>query len=234
MTKTPATAATTSPASARQVEYLPLSSLVPDERNPKAHDQSVIESSVGRFGFIEPIVRDGRTGKLISGHGRTASLQAMHAAGQDAPEGITATTTEDGGTDWLVPVVTGWSSRTDTEARGALIALNRAGEVGGWVDDALLDALADLTQDGEEDALVGIGFTDDDLEALQRVVDAHQIADAEYDEDDGERSHGNIVLQEEQTREVVVVIPVERYQDLYALLHPVSYIVDIRDRAANA
>lgn len=186
MTKTPATAATTSPASARQVEYLPLSSLVPDERNPKAHDQSVIESSVGRFGFIEPIVRDGRTGKLISGHGRTASLQAMHAAGQDAPEGITATTTEDGGTDWLVPVVTGWSSRTDTEARGALIALNRAGEVGGWVDDALLDALADLTQDGEEDALVGIGFDAKELDDLRNRLDSPPDLDDLADQWDGE------------------------------------------------
>ena len=47
----------------RAVEYRPLSSLEGDPRNPKAHDVSTITASVGRFGYLEPIVLDGRTGR---------------------------------------------------------------------------------------------------------------------------------------------------------------------------
>ena len=40
--------------------------------------------------------------------------------------------------------MTGWSSRSDTEAGAALIALNRATELGGWVDEELIRLLTDL------------------------------------------------------------------------------------------
>lgn len=40
-----------------------------------------------------------------------------------------------------IPVLTGWSSRSDTEAEAALIALNRTTELGGWDNEALLSAL---------------------------------------------------------------------------------------------
>lgn len=70
---------------------------------------------------------------------------------------------------WLVPAVTGWSSRTDTEARAALIALNRTGELGGWVDDSLLSLLDELSAADPE---LPLGFGDEDREALRRLVDA--------------------------------------------------------------
>ena len=40
--------------------------------------------------------------------------------------------------------MTGWSSRADTEAGAALIALNRTTELGGWVDEELIRLLTDL------------------------------------------------------------------------------------------
>ena len=40
--------------------------------------------------------------------------------------------------------MTGWSSRSDTEAGAALIALNRTTELGGWVDEELIRLLTDL------------------------------------------------------------------------------------------
>lgn len=134
-------------------------------RNPKAHDHSTIDASVGRFGYVEPIVLDERTGLIISGHGRTQTLADMQARGEAPPEGIDV----DAGGNWLVPVVRGWSSRTDSEASAALIALNRSTELGGWDDEALLELLEDL--DGVENGFDGIGFGEDDLGALRGALE---------------------------------------------------------------
>jgi len=119
---------------ARRVEYLPLSELRENIRNPRTHDESTIDASIGRFGYLEPIVRDERTGLIVSGHGRAKVLREMRERGESVPEGVRAAA--DG--EWMVPVVTGWGSRTDAEASAALIALNRTTELGGWVDEALL------------------------------------------------------------------------------------------------
>lgn len=167
----------------RRIEYLPLDSLKGDPRNPKAHDHDVIGSSVNRFGLIDMIVRDDRTGLIVSGHGRREQLKRMRDANEHPPEGVYAA-----GGDWLVPVVVGWSSRSDMEAGAALIALNRSTELGGWVDDALLDLLSGLVESGDETALAGVGFTDKELADLAKLVDAGPRTDVGdiADEWDGE------------------------------------------------
>src|SRR3546814_14691212 len=81
----------------------------------------------------------------------------MRDRGDNPPEGIRV----DAGGHWLVPVIVGWSSRTDSEARAALIALNKTTMLGGWVDDALLDLLDNL------DDYTGVGFTEDDTDDLR-------------------------------------------------------------------
>lgn len=154
----------------RTIEHLPLASLVAkaNPRNPKDHPLSTITESVGRFGYIEPAILDGRTGLIISGHGRTETLANMEARGEAPPEGIVLG--PDGG--WMIPVVTGWASRSDTEAGAALIALNRTTEMGGWVDDAPLGLLDDLMADDPEDGLLGVGYGEDEITALRERLDA--------------------------------------------------------------
>lgn len=148
----------------RRIEYLPLAEITPDERNPKDHDTETIDSSIGRFGMLDLIVRDERTGRIVSGHGRRKVLAAMAERGEAPPEGIK--TDADG--EWLVPVITGWSSRTDSEAAAALIAMNRTTELGGWVDDSLLALLEDLEE--VDDGLAGVGFTQADIDALSHLT----------------------------------------------------------------
>lgn len=144
----------------RGIEYRRVRDLVGNPRNPKAHDLELIDASVGRFGYVEPIVVDGRTGKIISGHGRMETLSAMELRGDDPPDGVMVE--EMGG--WAVPVVVGWASRSDREAEAALVALNRAGEVGGWEDAALVELLSDLA--AIEDGLVGVGYDEADIATL--------------------------------------------------------------------
>lgn len=141
----------------RRTEYLPLDHLQADPANPKSHSVETIDASIGRFGVIDQIVRDDRTGYIISGHGRHETLRRMRDRGENPPEGVRV----DAGGHWLVPVVVGWASRTDAEARAALIALNRTTELGGWVDDSLLDLL-----DGLDD-YTGIGFSENDTDDLR-------------------------------------------------------------------
>lgn len=136
----------------RRIEYLPLVGLVPADTNPKRHRLDLLRSSIDRFGFATPALRDERTGRLVVGHGRTNTLTVMHAAGESPPDGIEVDDT--GG--WLVPVVVGWSSRSDAEASAYLIADNRHSELGGWDHNELTDLLGDLaTTDADLVAVAG-------------------------------------------------------------------------------
>lgn len=146
---------------ARRIEYRKLGELEPDPRNPRAHESAhLVRKSMGRFGFVEPIVVDGRTGYIVSGHGRVKTLEAMRRDGEAPPEGVRVN--KKGA--WLVPVVEGWASDSDTEAGAALIAMNRTTELGGWVDDELLELLADIEHAGD------LGFDDDTLEEIRTAV----------------------------------------------------------------
>lgn len=144
---------------ARRLAFLPLDELVGDERNPKDHDEATLDASIDRFGYIEPIVRDDRTGRLISGHGRTASLRRRQEVGDEPPEGVDV----DRAGRWLVPVLVGWASKDDDEAAAALIALNRVGERGGWDERGLADLLGELAAGP---GLAGVGYADREVERL--------------------------------------------------------------------
>lgn len=157
----------------RRIEYRPLSELKANPRNPKSHNLDLIDSSLGRFGFVDPIAVDGRTGFIISGHGRTATLRAMRERGESAPDGVRLA--PDG--EWLVPVAAGWSSRTDSEASAALIALNRTTELGGWVDESLLELLEELEATGADDALDGVGFGEKEIEDLRAALEGGEGED---------------------------------------------------------
>lgn len=143
----------------RRIEYLDLDDLVEAEVNPKDHDADEIEAAVTRFGFMEPPFLDGRTGRLIAGHGRRGELLRRRAAGEDPPEHVVVTAGR-----WTVPVVVGWESADDDEAAALLVALNRITEEGGW-DDGLLALLE------RADTLEGTGFDVFDLDDLRLAVE---------------------------------------------------------------
>lgn len=169
------TTRTTDKGDPRGVTFLPLQEIKPDPRNPKAHDAESIDSSIGRFGMVDGIVRDDRTGFIVSGHGRRKALQAMKDRGETPPEGVKVNS--DG--DWLIPVLTGWASRTDSEAAAALIAMNRTTELGGWVDESLLEMLEELSL--VEGGLVGVGYDETALDNLRTWMDHVDARTADSD-----------------------------------------------------
>jgi hypothetical protein len=144
---------------ARWIEDLPLEELRPHPENPKRHDLGLLRNSIEHFGFVEPIVLDERTGFVISGHGRLDTmLDRQRVGSKKIPEGVVV---RDG--RWAVPVVRGWSSKDDGDARAVLVALNQVGPKGGWDADALLDIL----QAVDSDQLLALtGFSDAEFRKL--------------------------------------------------------------------
>lgn len=160
----------------RRLEYVPLDELIPAEHNPKRHDLPAIGRSIDRFGYVEPIVVDERTGRLVAGHGRLEQLAAAKAAGADAPDGVVAT---DRG--WRVPVLRGWASRSDADAAAYLAASNRLVELGGWDDVELGTLLADVTAVDAELATIA-GFDAAELSRLLAAAQGGPAAQTDPDE----------------------------------------------------
>jgi hypothetical protein len=154
----------------RSIRYVPLDEVVGADRNPRAHESlDKVIGSMRTYGFVDAAVHDGRTGKIIAGHGRAEGLAQMRDAGEPAPEGIVVD--EDG--TWRMPLQTGWSSRDDAAAETLLINLNRLVETGGWVTADLALLLDELRSDYPSDFAL-TGFTEVDLDAM--------LADLEVDE----------------------------------------------------
>jgi hypothetical protein len=147
----------------RHIEYRRVRDLLAAPVNPKGHDLELIRKSMERFGFIEAVAEDGRTGRIISGHGRQETLALAEAAGLEPPEGIML---DDDGA-WTVPVTVGWKSVNDDEAAAALVVVNHAVELGGWEDAPLAGMLAALPSELMELT----GFTTDDLERMRASDD---------------------------------------------------------------
>lgn len=147
-----------------RIEYMALSDLKRHPRNPKDHDHGAIQRSIGRFGYVAPVLMDERTGYLVAGHGRVDSLQQMKDSGQQAPARI-----EVRGGEWFVPVMRGVEFRSDAEVEAYLVADNRLTELGGWNEPELAALLQDLATE-DADLLEATGYDSDDLDDLLHML----------------------------------------------------------------
>jgi hypothetical protein len=102
-----------------RIDYVPLEEVKAWPRNPKLHDLSTLGDSVRRFGFIQPLLIDERSGQLVAGHGRLETLLKMQSEGSDPPDRV-----KKKGKSWLLPVIRGISFENDREAEAYLLADN--------------------------------------------------------------------------------------------------------------
>lgn len=152
-----------------RIELVALTEIARWPRNPKRHDLDEIEASLRRFGFIDPIVFDEGTKRIVAGHGRAETLERMRDRGLPPPRRVRVR--DDG--EWCAPVLRGVAFENEREAEAYLVASNRLVELGGW-DDAGLAAI--LEDQRAIDALEGTGF---DASALDEL-----LGDLSDDEDD--------------------------------------------------
>ncbi len=149
-----------------QIEYVDLAAVVRWPRNPKDHDLGELHNSFKRWGYVQPVLMDERTGKLVAGHGRLDLLQQLKASGARPPARIVVK-----GDAWLIPVIRGVSFKDDAEVEAYLLADNRLVEVGGYHLPDLGAMLADLAAQG---SLEGTGYDQEDVDALLRQLEASQ------------------------------------------------------------
>lgn len=123
------------PSGAR-IELVDLETIQQWPANPKRHDIAGISQSVRRHGFIEPMIRDDATGRLVAGHGRLEALQLMRKDQQAPPPGVVLKNGR-----WFVPVLVGVRFENELEAEAYLLADNRLEEIGGWMREELQRAL---------------------------------------------------------------------------------------------
>jgi hypothetical protein len=124
-----------------RIEYVRLSALKLAKRNPKTHDVAAIMASIRRHGFIDPLVENERTGRLVAGHGRCEAIQAIKVDTPDAPP---ARVKVDVDGEWLLPVIRGIAFKDERRAEEYLLASNRLSEIGGW-DSRVRDAVGFFT-----------------------------------------------------------------------------------------
>lgn len=159
-------------AQARRLELMPLAAITGADKNPKQHAHEDIGKSIGRFGYVEPVVLDERTNRLVAGHGRVQALRAAKIKGDTPPQGVEV---NDKG-EWLVPVLRGWESRSDAEASAYLVASNNLTTKGGWENSGLTELLRDLET---QSALEGTGFDVADVDAfISKTAQAQSATDA--------------------------------------------------------
>lgn len=120
------------------IRYVPLSELRRWERNPKLHDIGAITASIRRHGFIDPIVVDQRSGRIVAGHGRDESLENLKRSGEPPPKRIQVRA--DG--EWMVPILTGIEFEDDRDAEAYIVGSNRLVELGGWDEGLLQDIVS--------------------------------------------------------------------------------------------
>ncbi len=157
------------------LEYVPLSEAKKADRNPKEHDLPGIRAALRRFGFVDPLVEDAATGKLVAGHGRCEALEQAKAAGEEPPTRIRVR--DDG--EWLVPVLRGIHFKSPAEAEAYLIASNQLPVGGGWNDEGLGAILADFTK--LEVPLDGLGFSESQVRRLVGIPAVASLTSAVSD-----------------------------------------------------
>lgn len=143
--------------SAPPVETIPISRLYCSPTNPRKNDEAIphVAASLRRFGWQQPIVAR-RTGEVIAGNTRLKAAQGL---------GMTE-----------VPVW--WFDGSDLDAVAFSIADNRTHEFAQWDDAELAKLLEHLKA---EDSLDGVGYTEDDLDALIQQLRAEEEPDLEDD-----------------------------------------------------
>ena len=125
---------------------VPVSDLVPYVNNPRTHSAEQVEqiaNSIREFGFLNPIITDGKNG-IVAGHGRVMAAQQI---GMESLPCIDA------------------AHLTEAQRRAYVIADNKLAMNAGWDNELLRVELDDLSDMGFDVELTG--FSLDEISGLE-------------------------------------------------------------------
>lgn len=189
-------------------EYASVAALKPHPDNPRRGQVEAIKESLEKTGQYRPIVVSRATGHVLAGN---HTLKAAIALG------------------WDQIAVNYLDDLTPEQEKRILLADNRTADMGGYDDEALLKALQDLAESGDDDPLAGTGYTLDDLDDLTTVLEgiaevAAPQTDAHYNEDEAqmaarqERLGNYQSLQGQGLAEVILILTNSKKEQLYLWL----------------
>jgi hypothetical protein len=185
-----------------RIEYVALKDVQKWARNPKLHAAELIEKSVSRFGFVDPILLDERANTLVAGHGRIAALEALKAQGGSPPERIRVRA--DG--EWEVPVIRGVRFNSEAEMAGYAIADNRLVEKGGWDEILLGKLMSDLNKVVD---FGDLGWTDEQVEKFRKAGETDPTV--QYPGDGKKPEQAREVYETGDARQIVLVFAPEEF-----------------------
>lgn len=164
-----------------QFGLIGLDEVVKLPRNPKDHDLGLIHTSLTRWNFLVPLTINTRTGRLVAGHGRVDTLVQVRDEGRPRPKGVSGA-----GDSWQLPA---WFVDVPEEEEEAVaVALNQSTIAGGWNEQRLVEVLSEIAERGD-DALRGVGFDEEDLDALIQAGGGYGSGEDE----DAEPSSGELL-----------------------------------------
>lgn len=126
-----------------KIEYLPVDSLTPYEKNTRKHSPTDIEGikkSILDVGFDDPIGIWGKNNIIVEGHGRAIAAKELHLE--------------------KVPCIR-LDHLTDAQRREYAIRHNRSAEMSAWDFDLLQEELAALDIDGIDMSDLDFHITDE-------------------------------------------------------------------------
>lgn len=157
------------------VKYVDIETIRFLPSNIKAHDVAGIQALIERFGFVEPIGINRRTGHDIFGNGRLETLLKMLSDGSECPKGIverifgkTGLKTASNGRKWYAPVIDNLDFSPEDEIVLAA-GMNRVQEKGG-IDNAKAYEILSKLRAADPESLTVIGYDDTDLQRIRQLV----------------------------------------------------------------
>jgi DNA modification methylase len=141
------------------IETVPIDRLFCSPTNPRRNDAAVphVAASLRRFGWQQPIVAR-RSGEVVAGNTRLKAAQSL-----DMTE---------------VPVW--WFDGSDLDAVAFAVADNRSHEWASWDEPALAALLQQLKA---EDALDGVGYSEEDIDELIQQLREQEEVDKDLTDD---------------------------------------------------
>ena len=170
---------------AQKIELWNLERLIPYEKNAREHSTeqiAQIAASIVEFGFLNPILVDSNDG-IVAGHGRLSAAKELALD--------------------VVPVVV-LDHLTENQKKAYILVDNKLAENATWNEDLLAEEIIKLNlQDFDLNIL---GWSDEELKALQEDGWASDIEDLTKDDDehlDGLQAKITILLDEDDKEKVV-------------------------------
>ena len=135
-----------------KIEQIDPAKLLAADYNPRqidAHQLEALKRSIGRWGFVEPVIVNKRSGTIVGGHQRTKAALELALD--------------------VVPVT--YVDLDDDAEKALNIALNKI--AGDWDEDKLAELLADLEKGGQD--LEDLGFETDELDVLLKSLEGEAV-----------------------------------------------------------